>query len=249
MSEHFVIAGAQRCGTTFLARALAAHPEIEMARTERPEPKFFLHDDPGAGAAERYRRTYFGHKPGARRFGEKSTSYLEHEHVAQRLQHHLPGVKVVVVVRDPVERAISHVRFSQREGLESRTLTEALCPGGPPPPPWDPDAVSVDPFAYIVRSRYVDYLEAFLRHIPRRQLYVIVFEEMVASPQPVQGVLQFLEVDPSETLVRSEVGDAVVSGSGEQIECRRELARELQASILRLEGLLGRSLDCWPSRG
>ena len=46
MAGHFLVVGAQRCGTTYLHDLLAAHPEIAMARPARPEPKAFLREEP-----------------------------------------------------------------------------------------------------------------------------------------------------------------------------------------------------------
>lgn len=247
MNDHFVVAGAQRCGTTFLYRYLAAHPEIEMAAPERPEPKFFLRKDLGDDPARAYRRAFFGGKPGARRFGEKSTSYLESEEVARRLAVHLPGVRVVVALRDPVDRAISNVRFSRANGLETRSVDDALCPCGPPAPTFDPTRISVDPFAYVTRGVYADYFERYLRHLPRERLHVVVLEEFVASDEPLLGLLDFLGVSRAAAPVRPG-GVNTSSGRRPEVRCRRELEELYGESIARLERLLGRRFDCWPTR-
>lgn len=250
MSEHFVIVGAQRCGTTFLHRYLARHPEIEMAEPVQPEPKFFLRDDLDDDTAiDLYRRRFFGRKPRARRLGEKSTSYLEFESVAARLERLLPGVQVVVVLRDPVDRAVSHVSFSQDRGLERRSLGEALCPGGPQPPAWNPDEVSVDPFAYVRRGRYIDYLDAYLRHIERCRIHVLVFEEMISSEAPLLGLLEFLGVDPGLAPDRPEPANAASARELDELPCRDWLVAQYREPNRRLERLLDRRLDRWTGRG
>ena len=59
MTRHFFIAGAQRSGTTYLYRLLDEHPEIEMAKPERPEPKFFLLDELHARGLKFYENHFF----------------------------------------------------------------------------------------------------------------------------------------------------------------------------------------------
>src|SRR5688572_26028790 len=98
--EHFLLAGAQRSGTTFLYHLLDQHPEIEMARPLRPEPKFFLRTDAGI---EDYTKLFPG-KPGAHVLGEKSTSYIEHPDAARLARSLLSEPRVIFLLRDPVER-------------------------------------------------------------------------------------------------------------------------------------------------
>ena len=84
MFEHFFIAGAQRSGTSYLYHILAEHPEIEMAKPLRPEPKFFHVDALFERGLDYYRHHFFEGKAGAWLRGEKSTSYMESEKAAGR---------------------------------------------------------------------------------------------------------------------------------------------------------------------
>ncbi len=126
MTERFFIVGGQRCGTTYLYHLLAGHPEIEMAVPVRPEPKFFLDDALYEKGLDHYERTFFAGKPGSKIKGEKSTSYLEYEKVAARISSAFPDASILVVVRNPVERAMSHWRFSTQNGVESVSMEEAF---------------------------------------------------------------------------------------------------------------------------
>src|SRR5206468_3542937 len=125
MPDQFVIIGAQRCGTTYLTQLLDEHPEIEMAKPLRPEPKFFLDYEQFARGAEYYDARYFS-DAAARVRGEKSTSYIEHDVAVRRIVALFPEATIVAVVRDPVARAVSNHRFSTAEGAESRPLVDAL---------------------------------------------------------------------------------------------------------------------------
>src|SRR3954470_9181704 len=175
MPDHFVIVGAQRSGTTYLYGLLDEHPEIEMAKPLRPEPKFFLDYDRYSLGLDAYDAQLFS-DAGARVRGEKSTSYIESEVAARRLAAMLPAAPVIVVVRDPVRRALSNYRFSVQHGAEGLAPADAFEQAVAGDRPWDPARFSVSPFEYLARGRYVEYLERFAVHVAREQMHVLVFE-------------------------------------------------------------------------
>ncbi|MPZ72162.1 MAG: hypothetical protein GEU74_02855 [Nitriliruptorales bacterium] len=171
MSRHLLVIGAQRCGTTYLYRVLDEHPEIAMARPMRPEPKFFLDRNQWTRGIEWYVQTYFGGRDSAV-LGEKATSYLEFPEAAQRAGAMLPSAHIIVVLRDPVSRAVSNWKLSTASGLEDRPLQVALTENLQGPSRWEATKTSVSPFAYLERGRYVDYLPPWLdRFGDRVQIY------------------------------------------------------------------------------
>lgn len=247
MADHFVIIGAQRCGTTYLYRLLDEHPEIEMAKPIRPEPKFFLDDARYAKGLDYYATEYFS-DPTVQVRGEKSTSYLESEVAAERLAASLPSAPLVVVLRDPVQRAISNYRFTAQHGHEHLQLAEALEASLAGEREWDRTRFSVSPYAYVPRGRYVEYLECYAGRVSRERLVVVVFEELVRDPDVIAGVYEQLGVDPS---FRPAGFGTVVNASeesDEQVEPELEawLREEYQESNRRLEQFLGRELP-WAS--
>lgn len=195
MIEHFFVVGAQRCGTTYLYRLLAGHPEIEMAQPLRPEPKFFLSDDLFRLGLDYYEQTYFRGKETAWLRGEKSTSYIESETAAQRLVGHFPAAKIIIALRDPVERAISNYRFTAQNGLEPLPMEQAFLQeeyrlqSGPA----DPE-ISVSPYAYLARGRYLEYLEIYEQHFPREQIKLLLYEEFIGSLESARKLFEFLGV-------------------------------------------------------
>lgn len=168
MSRHFLVIGGQRCGTTYLHSLLEAHPDVVMARPVRPEPKVFLDADKAARGVEWYDQTYFPHAAGESRWGEKSTSYIESAEAAGRAADVLGDADILVVMRDPVARAVSNWRFSSDNGLEARPLAEALEENLDRAPAWDGAGTSVSPFAYLERGRYADYLPPWQEAFPGR---------------------------------------------------------------------------------
>jgi hypothetical protein len=164
MNDHFFIAGAQRSATTYLYHLLAEHPEIEMAQPVRPEPKFFLVDELFEHGLAYYRERFFPGKPGARLRGEKSTSYMESEIAAQRIARCFPESHILFLLRDPIERAISNYWFSVNNGLESLPLEEAFRREEERWQQYDRSRVSVSPYAYLRRGRYIDFIEVYERY-------------------------------------------------------------------------------------
>lgn len=181
MSRHFLVIGAQRCGTTWLATQLDAQPGVTMARPVRPEPKVFLADlEPGQDLGW-YDRTWFAHAGPGQVLGEKSTSYLDRPDAIPRVRALLGDVPLVVQLRDPVDRAVSHWRFSTASGLERRPLEEVLAASLEGPLPWDPALTSVSPYAYLERGRYVEAIRPW-REAFGDLLHVQFLEDLLADP-------------------------------------------------------------------
>lgn len=245
MTRHFLVAGAQRCGTTYLHDLLAGHPQIAMARPTRPEPKVFLREervDPDS-----YRAEFFGHAADGQLLGEKSTSYLERPEVPDRVAASLGSPQVVVQLRDPVARAVSNWSFSRDHGVETRPLAEALRADLSGRREWDRSASSVSPFAYVSRGRYVDDLA---RWVGRFDVHVQFLEELLADPAVTRDLYRWLGVDPDR---RPDLGEAPVNASspvtdGLHAELEAELRDHYEASDRALSEMLGRDLPWRPGR-
>jgi len=251
--RHLLVIGAQRCGTTYLATVLDAHPEIAMARPSQPEPKVFLDPDRWRRGVQWYRETYFAaalaERPGALLLAEKSTSYLEHASAAAAAEEVLGSAEIVVLLRDPVERAVSNWRFSVSHALEARPLGQALRENLAGARPWDPQVTSVSPYAYLERGRYVDYLWAWLERFPTT-LHLRFTQELVGCPDAVGDLYGVLGVDPS--FRPAGLDERVNAADGRAPELDEDLQAEVRGyfsdSDARLRELVGRPLP-WGSSG
>ena len=198
MTEQFFVVGAQRSGTTYLRRMLADHPEIEMAEPEVPEPKFFLDDDIYSRGIEWYEKYFYG-SFGPKARGEKSTSYLESELAADRIFAAYPTAKIIAILRDPVDRALSNYYYSVSNGLETRPVEKALGEEDqvPPDTAWllQGKAVSASPFAYRARGRYVEGLRRYAARFGRDNIKVLILEDTVGQLEEVAEIYRFLDVD------------------------------------------------------
>ena len=124
----FMIAGAQKCGTSALAHFLSQHPEIGMASPK----EVHLFDSPNyssdwtpAQIDKRY-GSRLAHCSGVRILGEATPSYMFVPEIGRDLERYNPDLKLIVLLRDPVERAISHYYMEKGRGRERRPLWFAL---------------------------------------------------------------------------------------------------------------------------
>jgi len=158
----------------------------------------------------------------------------------------LPDATLVVVVRDPVARAVSNYAFSAAEGVETLPLVEALRADEAGDRAWDEARFSVSPFAYLQRGRYADALERVARHVVPEQLVVLFFEELVADGTALGTLYERLGVDPSSA---PAVDGTPVNASPvtDELDAATEawLRGYFAEPNRRLEARLGRRLP-WP---
>ncbi len=189
----FFIIGVQRGGTTYLYKILDDHPQIYMAKPLKPEPKFFLSQD-CQNNLDIYENKYFGNALARTKvFGEKSTSYFENALVAQRIKTSYPKSKIILILRKPIDRAISNYYFSLKNGLETRTLEETFLTDVPPPE--CPKGISTNPFNYLGRSEYLKFLKNYLKYFIREQMKVLIFEHFMGDGNKISQLYDFLSVN------------------------------------------------------
>jgi hypothetical protein len=169
----FLIIGAQRSGTSTLYQYIARHPDVRGAF--RKEVHFFdTYYDHGL---DWYRACFPFHGF----TGESSPSYLVNPDVPVRVAEVLPNVKLIAILRNPVERAYSAFNRNIRRRRESRPFAEAIA------------GSSTLEFAYLERGLYAEQIERWLQHFRREQLLVLGAEKFFGDTLPVlQRVYAFL---------------------------------------------------------
>jgi Sulfotransferase domain len=207
----FLIIGAQRAGTTSLFYHLRQHPHV--ARPGTKEVHFF--DDRFWRGVDWYRSFFVtsAERGLARLRGgdlvaaEATPYYLFHPAVPERVAATIPLVRLVVLLRDPVDRAYSHYRKMRRMGLERLTFEDALDKEGKRLE-GEEERLLADPryrsrhhrrHAYVARGLYADQLQRWLAHFPREQLLVLRSEDFFARPAVIYAeTLDFLGLPPWE---------------------------------------------------
>ena len=187
----FLVIGAQKSGTTAFFKYLTEHPQIFMPAEK--EVEFFQNDRKFKNGRQWYYNAYFGKAPESKHKGEASTLYMMYSCVPERIHSFYPGVKLIAVLRDPVERAYSHYRMAVRRGIEKRSFHECVVDGirkGPKP---DKDVCHNSD--YIMFGEYGRILQNYLRWFTKDQLLVIFSEDLVREPKAdVQRTYRFLGV-------------------------------------------------------
>jgi hypothetical protein len=183
--------GAMKSGTTTLHELLARHPDISMS--EPKEPCYFVPPSllethwpemwrKGFWKAESSYLALFPDKPQARHVGESSTDYTKRpkiDGVAARIAAYNPDARFVYIMRDPVERTISHYWHMVELRGEARAPLQAIL---------------AEPH-YTEVSHYADQLQPYLERFGRERIYALTFEDLKRDPQAaVRAVFAWLGV-------------------------------------------------------
>jgi hypothetical protein len=242
MQRHFFVIGAQRSGTTFLRNVLEGHPEIAMAEPVRPEPKHFLAPESAQTTPEEYRQKWHRGRTEPV-LGEKSTSYLDHPEAAGRILTVFPESRFIVCLRNPVDRALSHYRFSVEHGSESLSAELALTAEAENRP-WDESRTSVSPYWYIRRGDYASQLRPWMERVPR--VHVVIFERMIEGGDELRRVFDHLGVDPDyEPPPTGRVNASSDPREPVPVSIRRRLLERYSGPNSALEELVGLAIPEW----
>ncbi|UGB39514.1 sulfotransferase family protein [Frateuria soli] len=184
----FIICGAMKSGTSTLHYILSQHPKVFIPDEEihffdidnvfeHPDFNYFdgsrwvsqrLDDDP-----PKFWEWYASHFDAAHEdqlVGEDSTTYISSEIAAKRIAMQNKRLKLIILLRHPTDRAYSQYWHLVRTGRATHSFEDTL---------------RYDPFSVLHRSLYLEQLTNFLRHVPREQLKVVVFEEFMADKAKV----------------------------------------------------------------
>lgn len=245
-TKHLFIIGAQRCGTTYLYRILNSHPEVEMAKPVRPEPKYFLRDDILERDRSDYLERHFSDTGDVTWYGEKSTSYIESKKVPGLIKQWFSDVRIIVSLRNPIMRAISNYTFSKRNGLEDLPMKEAFLQEETRRDNYDKSSISVSPYAYLERGKYINYLREWEKFFPRENMEVLIFEEFTGNLDAIQQLFSNLGIDKHH--IPQDIHKPVNSSfSGMEEDIPADLITYLQDYFAEpnaaLEEWLGRSIN------
>jgi hypothetical protein len=244
----FIIGGAPRSGTTYLATGLSRHPQIWMKQPLIPEPKVFIGPlQPPEVYCERY-RTLFAEAPAGTMWGEKTSLYLETPHAPELIHDMLPDVRLLFIVREPVARAYSNYLWSRRNGLESLSFEEALVVGDRRTNPLPPEKSYARPFDYLSRSNYAALAAPYLSLFGPDRVRFLLYEDIVKRPGPFWFEIQeYLGVSPLpwKELDAGVVNSARETGGLIDPDTARELRERMRPQVHEFQELTGLDLSSW----
>jgi len=193
----FLIVGAQKCGTYTLHNWLGSHPECFMSSIK--EPHFFARFEPWdkllqSGSVVRNVDDYkqlFAKATNEQICGESSPSYLFETGVAERILQVIPNCKIIILVRDPVERAFSEYKMNLMGGYEKRSFLDAIkeAANGRERTSW------ADFPLYIELSKYGTQVARYYNIFPEEQILLMTLDELAQfSVRTMKKVSRFLGI-------------------------------------------------------
>jgi hypothetical protein len=232
----FLVIGAPKAGTTALHAALARHPSLYLSTVK--EPKFFLTDGPpptggGPGDAQTYREhiwrqkdymALFSAAPAGTLCGESTPFYLYDRAAQRRIRTLIPDAKLIVILRDPVERAHSNWTHLWSAGREPIGDFVRACA--------EEDrrvAAGWSPFWHYTRlGRYGEQLEHLFALFPREQVLVFRYRRMLEEPAwMLNEICAFLGVEQG---ILGEVPRENVTAHPERSPVHAALSRVLRGA-------------------
>ena len=238
----FILAGAQKSGTTALHYFLSRHPDICMG--DQQEIHFF--DNDAMFVAEpNYAELHKHYPPVAPSTiaGDCTPSYVYHEPAMQRIWNYNPKIKLLILLRNPVERAFAHWNMQRYKGIEPLDFFDAIreeetrIAGAPP--------AQARRFAYLERGFYGRQLERVFKFFPREQMKVVKFEDFKAKQrQTLASIFSFLGRKPLRSL-RNKDRNVVPYERAMNWEERVFLYNLFAEDISKIEQLLGWDCSDW----
>jgi Sulfotransferase family len=201
----FFVAGVPKAGTTALHAALAQHPALYLSAVK--EPKFFLTDGPppsrgGPGDVRTYREhvwrrddyeALFSPAPPGTLSGESTPFYLYNRAAQQRIRALIPAARLIVILRDPVERAHSNWTHMWSAGLDPIDDVVRACEE-------EERRIAAgwaDFWHYTALGRYGEQLEHLYTVFPRDQVFLLRYRALLEQPADVlDRICAFLGVAP-----------------------------------------------------
>ncbi|HEC87735.1 MAG TPA: sulfotransferase [Thermoplasmata archaeon] len=189
MLPNFIIPGAQKSGTTALRIYLAQHPDIYMVSKEI----HFFDDEENYRKGIEWYEKFFDDCKGERAIGEKTPEYLYDERVSERIYKVLPNVKLIFVLRNPVDRAYSHYWHNVRSGLETLSFEKAI--EKEEERTKNPEFKKI--YSYKDRGKYILQIKRYANFFPKSNMLFVLAEDLKEDRKnTLKKILKFLNLEP-----------------------------------------------------
>ena len=175
----FLGLGVEKAATSWIFACLYEHPQICIPIKEID---FFSDDKKWNQGIQSYQNLFHQRCPATTIQGEFSTSYFYQPNVAARIKQHLPDTKLLVCLRNPIDRAYSNYRNDIMAGTLSKSITFQ-------------EAIKTQRY-YLGQGHYKKQFTEYLKYFSRDQFHIMVYEDIATNPQAfIQNLFRFLTVD------------------------------------------------------
>ena len=201
MMPNFLIIGAKKCGTTSLFRYLCQHPNVG-----EPTWKEISYFNIYFSRGNLWYKSFFPISLPATESessitGEATASYICHPQAPQRIAATLPEVKLIALLRNPVDRAYSHYHHTKRIGREGLSFEEAIAKETKRVERLERESLRLGfkspayNYTYLSSGRYAEQLVNWLEVFDRQKLLILKSEDFFARPETIfHQVLEYLEL-------------------------------------------------------
>ena len=185
----FIGIGTQKGGTTTLHKLLNEHPQVYL-----PECKEVHYFDLNQDQSINWYKNHFKNARKEECCGEITPFYMYHPEVPQRIKRVLPDIKIIILLRDPVERTISQIYHSRKRGFETLGPQDAI--EAEQSRMSTGNIYNIQKHSYVGRSRYLEQLDRYEKYFSRNQMLILKSEDLFLNPGEVWNkILNFLELD------------------------------------------------------
>ena len=247
----FIIAGTQKSGTSVLTYYLNQHPAIAMAHKEeahlivQPRRHFFDNEKMFASGDVDYDLLHRDVRVTANTLvtGTCTPVYTYWKPAMQRIHDYNPSIKLIILLRNPIDRAFSHWNMQRDRKLESLDFLDAVKEEENRAREAHP--LQLRKFSYVERGFYSEQMERAFKFFPREQVLVIKFDDLRRDYRSVTDkIFAFLGVPPFPRLKNRE--ENVINYARQMTQSEREyLFSVFQNDIGKLEKLLDWDCSDW----
>ncbi|WP_293059199.1 sulfotransferase domain-containing protein [Okeania sp. SIO2B3] len=197
----FLIIGAQQCGVNYLHKYLFKHSQIAAPK----EPSLHFFDLNFYQGINWYQNQFVVGEESDLITGESSSYYLFHPLVPQRVYNLYPNIKLIVILRNPIDRAINHYYHEVKLGYESLSLSEAIAAESNRLKGEIEKIIETETYysfnhqhyTYLSRGKYVEQLQNWMKFFPKEQFLILQSEDLFNHPQETMNkVFKFLDLKP-----------------------------------------------------
>jgi Sulfotransferase domain len=238
----FIVAGAQKCGTTALHYQLEKHPQIALPQTE--ELHFFDNEELFETNPDYDRlRENFHPKSSAKVAGESTPIYLYWRPAIERIWNYNKNIKLIVLLRNPVDRAFSHWNMQRERGYDTLDFLDAI--NAEEQRQEEAAPLQSRRFSYIGRGLYDEQLTRAFKFFPREQIRVVWSEDLRTDfTNTINSIFNFVGVESLRN-IRNKERNPIRYARDMTTEERSAILQFFEEDIAKLEKLLNWDCSNW----